>query len=81
MIASSRQMASSMKVKRILDLSSGILKQLLNVLAMAANMVGKIRKLKSEIRSPRLERKTVREKETKEPRAGPLLKGYRTWTC
>jgi hypothetical protein len=31
-------MASSMNVKRILDFSSGILKQLLNVLAMAASM-------------------------------------------
>src|SRR3569832_1843647 len=40
MIASSRQMASSMKVNRILDLSSGILKQLLKVLAMAASMGG-----------------------------------------
>jgi hypothetical protein len=40
MIASSRQMPSNMKVKRIRDLSSGILKQLLNVLAMAASMLG-----------------------------------------
>jgi hypothetical protein len=38
MIASRRQMASNMKVNRILDFSSGILKQLLKVLVMAANM-------------------------------------------
>src|SRR6266481_1243070 len=50
-IASSRQMASSMKVNKILDLSSGILKQLLKVLAMAANMLGKV-----EIRRPKVER-------------------------
>ena len=46
--ASSRQMASTIKVNRIRDLSSGILKQLLKVLAMAENMVV----LNSEGQSP-----------------------------
>jgi len=57
MIASSRQIASSMKVNSILDLSSGILKQLLNVLAMAASMAlrkSEVRNLKPE-RSPKSE--------------------------
>src|SRR5579859_7762900 len=37
-IASNRQIANNMKVNRIRDFSSGILKQLLKVLAMAASM-------------------------------------------
>src|SRR3974377_912727 len=49
--ASSRQIASTIKVKRIRDLSSGILKQLLKVLTIAASMVV----LSSEIRRPRPE--------------------------
>src|SRR5439155_6606865 len=49
--ASSLQMASTVSVNRIRDFSSGILKQLLKVLAMAASMEVSP---KSKVQSPKL---------------------------
>src|SRR5437879_13697414 len=57
--ASSRQMARTIRVNKIRDLSSGILKQLLKVLAMAESMANQ--NSKSEGRNPKQARRPKSE--------------------